>query len=257
MSWCEPSQETGLDYFGARYFSGAQGRFTSPDEPFADQGPEDPQSWNLYAYVRDNPLVSVDPTGMFEEKNPREEPPDPIEVMLVLSVFQLMSKEMQAAKRGQELLQFAWNVIGGPHDPGCMAQTIAGASAVSATIGGAVGLGGFALAGLGETVTVPGGVALGTGVGAAAGGAVGMIKCATGGGGGSKHSPKFRPPKNPPQAPPKNVPPGWRVRVMPATADYPNGYWRLEKPMANGGWQGIDPSTMKPGPQWDTHVPLP
>jgi uncharacterized protein RhaS with RHS repeats len=39
--------ETGLDYFGARYYSGAQGRFTSPDEPFADQDESDPQSWNL------------------------------------------------------------------------------------------------------------------------------------------------------------------------------------------------------------------
>ena len=27
----ERDTETGLDYFGARYFSGAQGRFTSPD----------------------------------------------------------------------------------------------------------------------------------------------------------------------------------------------------------------------------------
>ena len=39
----------GLDYFGARYFSGAQGRFTSPDP-----GPyklEDPQTFNRYAYV--------------------------------------------------------------------------------------------------------------------------------------------------------------------------------------------------------------
>jgi len=44
---------------------------------------------------------------------------------------------------------------------------------------------------------------------------------------------------------------------MPPTADYPNGYWRLEKPMPNGGWQGIDPSTMKPGTQCETHVPLP
>jgi RHS repeat-associated protein len=53
----------GLDYFGARYYSGAQGRFTSPDAPFADQHPIDPQSWNLYAYVRNNPLRYVDPTG--------------------------------------------------------------------------------------------------------------------------------------------------------------------------------------------------
>ena len=40
-----------------------QGRFTSPDAPFADQFAENPQSWNLYSYVRNNPLVMVDPTG--------------------------------------------------------------------------------------------------------------------------------------------------------------------------------------------------
>ncbi len=55
--------ETGLDYFGARYFSGAQGRFTSPDKPFIDQFENDPQSWNLYGYVRNNPLTFVDPNG--------------------------------------------------------------------------------------------------------------------------------------------------------------------------------------------------
>jgi RHS repeat-associated protein len=60
----ERDGETGLDYFGARYYSGAQGRFSSPDLPFMDQRPEDPQSWNLYGYVRNNPLVHVDPTGM-------------------------------------------------------------------------------------------------------------------------------------------------------------------------------------------------
>ncbi|MFO0282117.1 MAG: RHS repeat-associated core domain-containing protein, partial [Acidobacteriota bacterium] len=59
----ERDGETGLDYFGARYFSGAQGRFTSPDAPFADQNRDDPQSWNLYGYVRNNPLAHVDPTG--------------------------------------------------------------------------------------------------------------------------------------------------------------------------------------------------
>jgi hypothetical protein len=43
--------------------SSAQGRFTSPDEPFADQNPADPRSWNLYSYVRNNPLRYTDPDG--------------------------------------------------------------------------------------------------------------------------------------------------------------------------------------------------
>ncbi len=55
--------ETGQDYFGARYFWAALGRFTSPDEPLVDQDPFDPRSWNLYSYVRGNPLILVDPTG--------------------------------------------------------------------------------------------------------------------------------------------------------------------------------------------------
>jgi len=59
----ERDAETGLDYFGARYFSGAQGRFMSPDEPFADQDPANPRSWNLYGYVRNNPLIFGDPDG--------------------------------------------------------------------------------------------------------------------------------------------------------------------------------------------------
>ena len=59
----ERDAETSNDYFGARYFSGAQGRFTSADSPFIDQGLSDPQSWNLYTYGRNNPLRFVDPTG--------------------------------------------------------------------------------------------------------------------------------------------------------------------------------------------------
>jgi RHS repeat-associated protein len=52
-----------FDYFGARYFSGAQGRFASADQPLIDQDPSDPQSWNLFSYVRNNPLKYIDPTG--------------------------------------------------------------------------------------------------------------------------------------------------------------------------------------------------
>jgi RHS repeat-associated protein len=59
----ERDAETGLDYFGARYMSSAQGRFTSPDVPLLDQREDDPQSWNLYSYGRNNPLRYTDPTG--------------------------------------------------------------------------------------------------------------------------------------------------------------------------------------------------
>ena len=54
--------ETGLDYFGARYFSAAQGRFMSPDST-AYSKMSNPQSWNLYAYSFNNPLRFIDPTG--------------------------------------------------------------------------------------------------------------------------------------------------------------------------------------------------
>ena len=52
-----------LDHFGARYYGSVLGRFTSADEPLTDQLAEDPQSWNLYAYVRNNPLRNTDPRG--------------------------------------------------------------------------------------------------------------------------------------------------------------------------------------------------
>lgn len=43
--------------------SSAQGRFTSADAPFADQFANNPQSWNLYPYVRNNPLRFTDLDG--------------------------------------------------------------------------------------------------------------------------------------------------------------------------------------------------
>ena len=61
----ERDSETNLDYFGARYFSGAQGRFTSPDPKlFTARHLANPQKWNKYAYVRNNPLILIDPDGL-------------------------------------------------------------------------------------------------------------------------------------------------------------------------------------------------
>jgi RHS repeat-associated protein len=60
----DAGSENSLDYFIARYYSGAQGRFTSPDPVFmTKQRIVDPQRWNLYPYVRNNPLMYVDPDG--------------------------------------------------------------------------------------------------------------------------------------------------------------------------------------------------
>jgi RHS repeat-associated protein len=63
----ERDAETGLDYFGARYFSGAQGRFTSPDPLLTSAKLGNPQTWNRYSYAIDNPLRYTDPTGMYVE----------------------------------------------------------------------------------------------------------------------------------------------------------------------------------------------
>ncbi len=59
----ERDTESGLDYFEARYYGSSMGRFMSPDEPFIGSDPADPQSWNLYSYVRNNPLTRIDPDG--------------------------------------------------------------------------------------------------------------------------------------------------------------------------------------------------
>jgi RHS repeat-associated protein len=64
----ERDTESGNDYFGARYYASAVGRFMSPDwgaqeEPVPYAKLDNPQTLNLYSYVENNPLTSTDPTG--------------------------------------------------------------------------------------------------------------------------------------------------------------------------------------------------
>ena len=59
----ERDDESKLDYFLARYYSGSLGRFTSPDPALDTADPSIPQSWNRYVYVLNNPLRYVDPFG--------------------------------------------------------------------------------------------------------------------------------------------------------------------------------------------------
>jgi RHS repeat-associated protein len=64
----ERDSETGLDYFGARYFSGAQGRFTTADPLMASARASNPQTWNRYSYALNNPLRYVDPDGLIPRR---------------------------------------------------------------------------------------------------------------------------------------------------------------------------------------------
>jgi uncharacterized protein RhaS with RHS repeats len=51
----------------ARYYSSSLGRFMAVD-PGNDTNPEHPQTWNRYAYVRNNPLSNRDPDGRQAEE---------------------------------------------------------------------------------------------------------------------------------------------------------------------------------------------
>jgi len=60
----ERDTETGLDDFGERYYRSTQGRFVSVDPLGASAIVSDPQSFNRYTYVLNNPLKYVDPDGL-------------------------------------------------------------------------------------------------------------------------------------------------------------------------------------------------
>ncbi len=67
--------ESGLDYFGARYYAGVQGRFLTPDWSATPEAVpyghfENPQSLNLYAYVGNNPITDTDPDGHDQSSEP-------------------------------------------------------------------------------------------------------------------------------------------------------------------------------------------
>jgi RHS repeat-associated protein len=60
----ERDDETGLDYAKARYYSNAQGRFTTVDPLQLSGSIFEPQIWNRYTYCVNNPLKYIDPLGL-------------------------------------------------------------------------------------------------------------------------------------------------------------------------------------------------
>jgi len=108
----ERDAETGLDYFGARYLSAAQGRFTSADpyvfqfaaashtkdeeeqNQLRDRYISNPQVWNKYTYGLNNPLKFVDPTGRCSKPTGQKEGETGIciEAFIAKSWFKLIGR---------------------------------------------------------------------------------------------------------------------------------------------------------------------
>jgi RHS repeat-associated protein len=69
----ERDEVSGLDYFKQRYYQPQYGRFNRPD-PVRDFDLTNPAGFNLYAYVRGNPVNFTDPMGTLETDDPRGAP---------------------------------------------------------------------------------------------------------------------------------------------------------------------------------------
>jgi RHS repeat-associated protein len=63
----ERDAEIGFDYFGARFLRAESGRFLSVDPVAVTRGIIEPQLWNRYAYVTNNPFRYRDPDGRQRE----------------------------------------------------------------------------------------------------------------------------------------------------------------------------------------------
>ena len=66
--------ETGLDFAEARYYNSQHARFTAVDPLLASGKSANPQTFNRYAYVSNNPIRKTDPTGMFEWVHDKKPP---------------------------------------------------------------------------------------------------------------------------------------------------------------------------------------
>jgi RHS repeat-associated protein len=68
----EKDLESDLEFAQNRYYSNKTGRFTTPDPMMASGNVQDAQSWNRYAYSRNNPINLVDPLGLYYGTKPGE-----------------------------------------------------------------------------------------------------------------------------------------------------------------------------------------
>jgi len=187
----------------AREYHPSQGRWISPDPLEMGVGnPSDPQSWDLYAYVMNNPLAATDPTGLqcveYEGivGDDGQEPPcdhmtpptgipdaqvnaniDAVQVQSSSSLAALRQAAQSFSNGLQSATDAAWQFLTTPRNPTCVGAYTATGSGIGLTAGGSLGLAGGPFA----EVTVPGGAGTGFLIGGGVGWLGGMISCRTGG----------------------------------------------------------------------------
>jgi RHS repeat-associated protein len=224
----ERDTESGNDYFGARYYASSMGRFLSPDwsakaEPVPYAKMDDPQSLNLYSYVRNNPLARTDPDGHCFW--------DVCAVETYVAVAALTAATVWAAHKASAYLSSSQ----GQADMRAAGQAISSVFHSSDNSGNKPAPAPAAATPTGE-------------------------QPAQGSQSGPKPTPNFVEPTNAPQAPPTEVPDGQSVRVMPPTQQYPNGYWvqTNEHGQPINPSTGKPPGNVtRPEARAQTHVPLP
>ena len=185
----ETDEETGLQYFEARYLDGALARFLSVDPVL--QRPlqrllEEPQRLNAYSYSLNRPLVYQDPTG---------ELPIVVPVIIkggtgVVSGYALAKATGSEYSWTDAALDFGTGIVG-------------------------VGL-------VNKLRKIPRLKKL------PKLNAKGKLEKLTPKR-GPRPTPKFRPPTNPPQLPPSKIPEGTKIFRGKPTQQYPHGYWKVEK----------------------------
>ena len=192
----ELDSETQLNHFGARQYQPQTGRFSRADDP-GYGNPFDPQSMNLYAYARNNPLSFVDPSGHDALCGPDTRAGE-CDGLIKFYVDALTRPWERVGPVVEKVREF----VTAPRDAGCMSQTSGAYGAIGGMAGAAAGFGGGGAAGsVFGNLALPGGGTLGGGfggavLGSAAGGtlgalggmaigrAVGSVACMSSAGGG-------------------------------------------------------------------------
>ena len=203
----ERDSETTLDFFDVRYFSGAQGRFTSPDAPLLFADSENPQGWNLYVYGLNNPILYSDPSGhdpCVNGVNPQTgatcitvTADAPKVNYFDLLLYSTLVNTLTVMQSAQQIVQPAVDWLGRPRDPNCMGRAMLAGGLAGAEGGAALGLA------TGGTLAL-GTVSVGALGGAGFNGIAGLTSCMSGGGGGAGGQEASG------SARPKGVPKNWK-----------------------------------------------